>query len=332
MIAACTCIVHVSMAAEIDSVTPRRVVLDDALDDINAIINERIREGVADANADRLQIENIEGIEIVTQHADCDEDDLYTELRKSVFQSFTASWGLKGYDLDLQLRQLLSDKVYSLALRDSIYRDINYLEGFSLNLKELSSVANIGGYLVGLDKLGHFFAEGWRYFEISLDEDAGLQDAMAWGRDKEAGMFGTSTTGVFSYADLVANFNGMRFWNRILLKQRDPLNGWFSHLVDGPYISCDIQVLESIKQLEIVRAWQVSREFDLADYADAAWDEAINCNSYADPFIEEKVKLRIAEVDPEFICPMSKGACIAAREKYGKFARQLLHPYCLIAQ
>jgi hypothetical protein len=41
---------------------------------------------------------------------------------------------------------------------------------------------------------------------------------------------------------------------------------------------------------------------------------------------------RIHNVDPDFACPVNPGACSDAREKYGDFARQVLHPFCLIAQ
>jgi hypothetical protein len=316
------------VTAEIDSVTPRHVVLDDVLEDINAIINTRISEGVEKANAGRLMVEDVDGIELVTRHDDCDVEDLYTELRKSLFQSLTASWGLKGYDLDLQLRELLSGKSYSLSLSDSIYRDISYLEGLSLNLKELSDVANIDGQLVGLDKLGHFFSEGWQYFEISRQADSSLEDALDWGSGKEAGLYGYTTTGVFSYADLVANFHGWRFWNRVLLKRRDPLSGVIDRLFDRPYVTCNIQIIDSFRQFRLVRAWQLNRQFDLGDYVDAMWDEGNNCNSYADAVIEEKVTNRIADADPGYVCPVDAKACVMASERYGIYASRLLHPAC----
>ena len=317
------------IAAEVDSFTPRELELEDSANDINTIINQRIREGVAKANADRRIVEDVEGIELITRRDDCDVDDLYTSLRKSIFQSYTASWGLKGYDLDLQFRKLLSQKTYALPLRDSIYRDIDYLEGFSLNLKELTHVVNIGSNLVGLDKIGHFFAEGWQYFEIGEEEDGGLGEAIVWGRGKEEGMFGTTTTGIFSYADMVANFNGWRFWNRVLLEEPDPLNSFVERLFDRAYVSCDIQVIESLRQLRVVRAWEVNRRFDLRDYIDGTWDEGNNCNSYADPVIEEKVENRIAEIYPGYSCPLNIEACIEARDRYGIYAHAILHPACL---
>lgn len=318
--------------SEIDSVTPRRVELENSLAAINEIFDQRISSGIDNANKKRVSVEVIQGIELVSKGEHCDENDLYTELRKAIFDSMTASWGLKGYDLDLQLRGQLAKQSYSLSLNDSIYRDIDYIEGFSLNLKELSDVVRINGHLVGLDKIGHFFSEGWHYFEMTEYDDNSIDDTLAWGKERESGLYGYTTTGIFAFADLVANFNGWRFWNKVLLKHGDPLKGFVAKLFDRSYVTCEFQILDSIKQRKIVQAWEYNASFDLADFVDGAWDEGNNCNSYADPSIEAKVTARIHNVDPGFVCPFSPDACSDAREKYGEFARRVLHPYCLIAQ
>ncbi len=322
-----TFVFQAGFAAEIDSVTPRKIKLDNSLTIINTIFNQRIQEGVQKANAQQDGIADFEDVE---EYASCDEEVLYTELRKAIFQSFTASWGLKGYDLDKQLRSFLVRQSYSLSLNDSIYRDIDYIEGFSLNLKELSDVVNINGHLVGLDKIGHFFAEGWQYFELTHYDDQTIDQALEWGRQQEAGKFGYSTTGIFSFADLVANFNGWRFWNKVLLKENDPLKGVFANFFDRPYISCDIQIIASIKGMKIVKAWEQNTEFDLSDFIDGTWDEGNNCNSYDDPIIENKVSTRIKNVSPDFSCPFIAEYCLEAQEKYGYYAKHVLHPYCLI--
>lgn len=303
-------------AAEIDSVTPGNLSLDNSIDTINEIINQRIEEGIRKASE---------------KDTFCDENTLYTELRKAIFQSLIVSWGLKGYELDKQLRDLLIRQSYSLSLNDSIYRDINYIEGLSLNLKELSDVVNINGHLVGLDKTGHFFAQGWQYFVMTDQDKETLDQAIAWGRQKEAGLFGYTTTGIFSFADLVANLNGWRFWNKVLRKQDDPLKGTIANFFDRPYVSCDIQIIDSIRNRKIIRAWEYKSRFDLADYIDGAWDEGNNCNSYANPIIEEKVTARIRHVDPDYVCPLIAEHCMDAQDKYGYYAKYVLHPYCLTA-
>lgn len=302
-------------AAEIDSVTPRNIKLENSRASINTIFNQRIEEGIQKANAHQ------DGL--------CDEEVLYTELRKAIFRSFTASWGLKGYDLDKQLRKLLARQSYSLSLKDSIYRDIDYLEGFSLNIKELSDVVNVNGHLVGLDKVGHFFAEGWKYFELTEYQEHTVDQALEWGKEQEKGKFGYTTTGIFSFSDLVANFNGWRFWNKILLKENDPLKGVIANFFNRPYVTCETQITASLKKKKIVKAWEYNTRFDLSDYVDGTWDEGNNCNSYEDPIIEEKVRVRINNVNPDFTCPFIPDECLQSKERYGYYAKYLLHPYCL---
>ncbi len=312
-----------SIAAEIDSVTPRKLKLDNSVTIINTIINQRIKEGIQKTNAIQDVFRDMGTAEF------CNEKVLYTELRKALFQSLTASWGLKGYALDKQLRDLLAKQSYSLSLKDSIYRDINYLEGFSLKIKELSDVVNINGHLIGLDKIGHFFAEGWQYFELTHYEDHSIYQALEWGKEQESGKFGYAMTGIFSFADLVANFNGWRFWNKVLLKENDPLKGFIANIFNGPYITCEIQIIASIKNRKIVKAWEQNTRFDLSDYIDGAWDEGNNCNSYKDPIIEEKVTFRTHNVNADFNCPYIPEYCLAAKEKYGDYAKYVLHPSCL---
>lgn len=311
--------IQVAHGAEIDSITPRKLELDNAVDEINSIFNQRLAEGVEQAN----------------QKADgpfCNEETLYIELRKSIFQSYTASWGLKGYALDKQLRELLRKYSYSLSLKDSIYRDLDYLEAFSLNLKELSDLVNTDGHLIGLDKIGHFFAEGWQYYELTTNEGYDLEGAISWGREQEKGKFGYATTGIYSFADLTANFNGWIFWNKILLKEENPMKGVFWNFFNRPYASCDLQIGESIKQKQIVHAWSYNSSFDFSDYIDGAWDEGNNCNSYQDPVIEQKVESRIKRVAPDMSCPLDKETCLEAKAKYGAYAKYLLHPVCLTSR
>ena len=322
-----------SYAAEVDSITTRRVTLGNSLEAINRIFEQRIKEGIGEANEKQeYWLDTDHADDEIEEVSDCDVDALYTELRKAVFQSFTASWGLKGYDLDQQLRELLARQSYSLMLNDSVYRDIGYIEGFSLNLKELSHVVNINGHLIGLDKIGHFFAEGWHYYDMTQDGHHSLEQAIEWGRQKEAGLYGFSTTGIFSYADLVANFNGWRFWNKVLLKADDPLRGIIGNFFNRPYVACKIQFIESFKNRKIIKAWEYNSRFDLSYYIDGAWDEGNNCNSYADPVIERKVTVRINEADPDFSCPFDVEACSDAVDKYGYYAKYLLHPFCLTAE
>ena len=82
----------------------------------------------------------------------------------------------------------------------------------------------------------------------------------------------------------------------------------------------------------MVRAWELDTSFDLAEYVDGVWDEGNNCVSYGDPEIEAKVRARVAEIDPQFRCPLLPQQCVSARSRYGRYAKLLLHPACLVAE
>lgn len=83
--------------------------------------------------------------------------------------------------------------------------------------------------LIGTDKIGHFLAQGWEYFEFAEDlkaeekEDlicgfqsgnASVQDQeiIRKGEAKEHTLLGLESGGVFSYADLSANVSGLIFY------------------------------------------------------------------------------------------------------------------------
>ena len=101
-----TFVFQASFAAEIDSVTPRKLKLENSLTTINTIFNKRMQEAIEKANVQQGDIEDIDEDEYINEGEKlfCDEEVLYNELRKAIYQSYTASWGLKGYDLDKQLR------------------------------------------------------------------------------------------------------------------------------------------------------------------------------------------------------------------------------------
>lgn len=310
-------------AAEIDTFTLHDMDLPDSTEQISDIINSRLQEGIDRAN-DRQ-----DDFTLFSERQSCDEEILYTELRKAIFQAVSVSIGLKGYSLDKQLRELLVGSSQHLTLADSVYRDITFIEGISLNLKELSDVVRVGDQLIGLDKIGHFFAEGWGYFQRTREDKLSSHEAISWGRSLEEGLYGFMTTGVFSHADLVANFHGYRFWLGLRKTGQDPLKSTLADFFTLARISCNFELFESIKERKVIRRWVLKKPFDIADYVDGTWNEANNCNSYKNEEIFHKVSGRIVDVWPGFHCPADKSVCERGRKRYGRYAKELLHPDCL---
>lgn len=75
---------------------------------------------------------------------------------------------------------------------------------------------NIGGIYFGTDKLSHFLGSGYLYYKTylrTLEKThvpiAALNAAIEKGCKMEAGILGMKTTGIFSFADLEANYQGL---------------------------------------------------------------------------------------------------------------------------
>lgn len=114
----------------------------------------------------------------------------------------------------------------------------------------------------GTDKLAHFFAQGWWYYK-HWKKDRGEQTPEAlqrqlfqFGADLERGRLGMYMTGVFSAADLEANYQGFLFY-RQLCHTDEPL---ITRQNDG---------------------WRFSKKFDFNDYIYPNWDESWNPNVYS---------------------------------------------------
>jgi hypothetical protein len=88
-----------------------------------------------------------------------------------------------------------------------------------LLLIDLSPTINVFGSYIGADKLGHFFQQGYDYHrEFRREESRGgtepraLARAVRLGIQQERGIFGEATVGVYSNADLAANYAGLKFY------------------------------------------------------------------------------------------------------------------------
>ena len=86
-------------------------------------------------------------------------------------------------------------------------------------LVDLSPTVKVHGAYMGLDKLGHFFQQGHEYFRAYREEEsrgggeaARLAKAVRIGVAQERGIYGEAMVGVYSNADLAANYAGMKFY------------------------------------------------------------------------------------------------------------------------
>lgn len=105
---------------------------------------------------------------------------------------------------------------YKTSYKQSIYRTapINYIS--------ISETVNLYGFEFGIDKIAHYFQQGYTYYKIyqrnrtkGLSEKEAARKAVRWGRFTENTYYGTLAGGVFSNADLAANYIGMKFYENL---------------------------------------------------------------------------------------------------------------------
>ena len=129
---------------------------------------------------------------------------------------------------------------------------------------------------VGTDKIGHFLSQGRKFYRRyrRFGDEA---RAARWSVVTETGLFGRLTTGVLSNADLVANYEGYRFYRSLfeddVVAGKPAIFRWDD---DGP-----------VRQ----------RAFTWADHVNPLWDEALNPNVYHPallPYVKERL-LRLCD-------------------------------------
>ena len=88
-----------------------------------------------------------------------------------------------------------------------------------ITVQMMSPTINLYGVYLGTDKLGHFFQQGFEYYEVyaeemrkSGDEALAIRKAVLKGVGQENGIYGKFIDGVFSNADLAANYAGFKFY------------------------------------------------------------------------------------------------------------------------
>ncbi len=273
---------EVAMASEIDPFRRRADLI--ALEDMAPLINKKSNEYLKEA------------LDLANTKSGCSEKRLYKKMRK-FFRNHVIG-ELAPYIID-------SPEIRRLETRtsQSIYRDFRWYEAVIPGLyarvfsDPAGKILNLNDHLVGTDKFEHFMGTGFKYFKIysQNQNESGLLQILKKGESLEVGFMGSVTTGVKSYGDLVANFNGMRFWNNVLGKQPDILGQDIA-----PYVKC-----ESGK-------WKINNEIDWTFYVDVAWDEGINCSKFRTESMLAKVE-GIIEIyqqhtDVDLTCPMNSQA------------------------
>lgn len=341
------CLSIFTFASEPDDISSRAEVLKhpDASAYINAIVNQQISGAINEFNrgVDRwsdfscaekhdffihvLRIRLISTADVPNQMV---QPFSYVEHYLASTQSesakmFRPSLGNHPWRRDLEDEPILADFPrygFTQKFEDSIFSAMTdattdpengSVSFFAMKLFKnnfLAGSMNFGGNVVGIDKIGHLFWEGWIYWNtVNADEKKLIEPALAWGEDVEDSIFGRgrglsekTTWGVYSYADLAANISGLLFWDRLF-------NG------ANPHVKCD------------GRKVTAGVAFDIMDYASAYWDQGINCSAYR-PKVEAQINLRVNALG--LSCPVEPARCVDL--PVHPLAKRFTHPDCLKKQ
>lgn len=117
----------------------------------------------------------------------------------------------------------------------------------------------IKDWVIGVDKIDHFFSHGLEFYLESknMDLKGQLEYAKKQSESQEKNFFGLKTTGVYSRADIQSNLDGVRFWEEFFKSNK--------------YIQCQKGKYTNKSMI------------NMRDYISKDWDEFYNCNTYVSP-------------------------------------------------
>ncbi|MBC7741722.1 MAG: hypothetical protein H7061_05980 [Bdellovibrionaceae bacterium] len=302
-----------SSAYEVDQFTKRSEVPKDSLKIIDAEINKRIEAAIKVFNSSyfnercnspdpkkRLQSKFEVYKELATQLANRRDDRGY----------------LEGFaeDLPQDYRRKISfdESIYNTKQASTLLRTFG-----------LGSVINVNGHQVGTDKLGHFFNEGlyiYKNNQIREDETDRKKVGTIDSAYFERNYYGLRSTGVKSYADMVANFDGQSFWEKICVRTAKEAK---TLCEPNSYLQCNDK-----------GKWELNpkQNFSLKNYVTSGWDESINCNSFNPDFnegITQKMAARVDAAKKLQPCPVEPAKCLEIIDHYRGYNTKIVNPICL---
>jgi hypothetical protein len=241
-------------AYETDQYTGRLLPLADSTEILNALMNREIERVLADWRHGRNE-------------------------KRLVREIFWHLGGLHWVDKVERwtIRSPLVEKLPT-PKRASIYAGLPLYATRVITFVGVGATLRLNGSLVGSDKLGHFLSQGRKYHRHYLRTgDHG--SVVRHGMRNERGFFGRATTGVYSNADLVANYEGYLFFRGLtedgIVAGKPALLGWEG---ERPFLR---------------------RRFDWADHVNDFWDEALNPSRCA-PSLQKHLRKNLLALCPDY--------------------------------
>lgn len=223
-----------AFALETDNFLSWKMELKDSSQMINRFLREEIQRGLIKVNA--------------KPNLNCDEA---TKVISQGFKSFLV------HDNPVEkwlMENLTPEEIYPQTLfyvEESIYRDpyLFYIPKFGL-----APNIQVNGIYFGTDKLSHFASTGMNYFRI-FKQTGSLEKALTYGILDELSLHGFAASGVYSYADLEANYQGFLFYRNFCEGKR-------------PFLKMNQGL------------WELTHFPDIKNFVSPAWDETFNPSFY----------------------------------------------------
>ena len=241
-------------AYETDQYFNRSQPIADATAVLNREVNKTIEAIVADWSRKRNDLRFV--------------SDVYHELGGHHWVDKLERWAMKSPEVE-KLETPRYDSVYSGLPLYSVRATFFFGIGDTIRVND---------ELIGSDKIGHFFSQGRKYYRRYL-RDGSEEKAASYSAYTERAIFGRGTTGSYSNADLVANYEGYRFYRSLFEDDIVPGKLAILRWEDGH--------------------WIVQREFDWADHVNAYWDEALNINHF-DGWLYKPMRARLISLCPAY--------------------------------
>jgi hypothetical protein len=244
-----------SGAYETDQFTGRLEPLEDSTKALDARVNQSIADAVADWRGPRNERRVVNAI--------------FHDIGGHHWVDRIERWAMESDQVDRTWP----------ARADSIYSGHPFWATRVAAVFGVGPTIKLNGVHIGSDKLGHFLSQGrkfWLRYQRYHDEARAAEQSAY----TERALFGQMTTGSYSNADLVANFEGYRFYRSLfddgIVPGKPAILAWNG---DG---------------------WDIQRPFTFADHVNDYWDEALNVNHF-DGLLYPHMKQRLLGYCDEYL-------------------------------
>ena len=222
-------------AYETDQYTNRHIEIRDSTDVLNAKVNETLGEIVAAWDRGHDPMEFV--------------DEFYRKLGGRHWVDRLERWAMQSPEVEK----------LEVGRYDSVFADQPFWATRVVKFFGTGKTIKVNDQLIGSDKIGHFISQGRKYYRryVRYESEERAAEHSAY---TERAIFGSMTTGIYSNADVVANYEGHRFYRSLFEDGIIPGKPAILRWEDG--------------------GWIMQRDFDWADHVNAYWDEALNVNHY----------------------------------------------------